>query len=73
MKPTLRDTQSLRRNHGKVDERRINQHILPVWGTQKASKIRFADVATLHAKIGKSHPYEAEQGGISPFQDVQRS
>lgn len=51
----------LEKKSWKVDERRINQHILPVWGTQKASKIRFVDVATLHAKIGKNHPYEANR------------
>jgi integrase len=43
------------------DQRRIDQHILPQWRTRKARAITRADVAALHAKIGKAHPYEANR------------
>lgn len=44
-----------------ADQRRIDQHILPLWRTRKAKAITRADVAALHAKIGKAHPYEANR------------
>lgn len=43
------------------DERRINRYILPAWRNLKASAIKRADVAALHSKIGKRHPYEANR------------
>ena len=43
------------------DQRRIDRHILPKWRTLKAAAIIRADVAALHAKIGKAHPYEANR------------
>jgi len=43
------------------DERRINRYILPAWKNLKASAIKRADVAALHSKIGKRHPYEANR------------
>jgi integrase len=43
------------------DQRRINQHLLPAWGSLKARALTRADVATLHAKIGKTKPYEANR------------
>lgn len=46
---------------GNDDQRRINQHILPPWKNLKASAIKRADVAALHSKIGKQHPYEANR------------
>ena len=45
----------------KDDERRIQKYVLPIWRNLKASNIRRADVAVLHAKIGDSHPYEANR------------
>ena len=43
------------------DQRRIDRHILPAWRGLKARAITRADVAALHAKIGKSAPYEANR------------
>ena len=45
----------------KDDERRIQKYILPIWRNLKVSNIRRADVAALHARIGDSHPYEANR------------
>jgi integrase len=43
------------------DQRRIDRHVLPAWGSLKARAVKRADVATLHAKIGKAAPYEANR------------
>ena len=43
------------------DQRRIEKHVLPAWGGLKARAVKRADVATLHAKIGKATPYEANR------------
>lgn len=43
------------------DRRRLDQHVLPAWGSLKVSAITQADVAALHAKIGKTRPYEANR------------
>lgn len=43
------------------DQRRIDKHLLPVWGSLKVRAITQADVAALHAKIGKTRPYEANR------------
>jgi integrase len=45
----------------KEDERRIERHLLPIWGNLKVSNIKRADVSALHGKIGKHHPYEANR------------
>lgn len=45
----------------KDDERRINKYLLPLWGNLKVGHIKRADVAALHGKIGKQHPYEANR------------
>ncbi len=45
----------------KDDERRIDKYILPAWANARASNIKRADVAALHAKIGRKHPYEANR------------
>jgi integrase len=46
---------------GADDQRRIERYILPAWKNLKASAIKRADVAALHSKIGKHHPYEANR------------
>jgi len=46
---------------GGDDQRRIDHHILPVWRNLKAAAIKRADVAALHAKLGKRGPYEANR------------
>jgi integrase len=46
---------------GEDDQRRINKHILPAWRGLKARAIKRSDVAALHSKIGKAHPYEANR------------
>ena len=43
------------------DERRINNRVVPAWGNLKAANIKYPDVAALHGKIGKAHPYEANR------------
>ena len=43
------------------DERRTKNHLGPRWANLKASSITRADVAALHQKIGKDHPYEANR------------
>ena len=45
----------------KDDERRIHNRIIPAWGNLKAASVQHADVASLHSKIGKEHPYEANR------------
>lgn len=46
---------------GAEDLRRLERHILPKWGKLKVRAITRADVAALHARIGKAHPYEANR------------
>lgn len=46
---------------GSEDRRRIDKHLLPAWGSLKVRAITHADVAALHAKIGKTRPYEANR------------
>ena len=45
------------------DQRRIDNRILPAWGSLKARAITRRDVAALHSKIGgkEGHPYEANR------------
>lgn len=43
------------------DERRVKNHLNTRWANLKASSITRADVAALHQKIGKDHPYEANR------------
>jgi integrase len=43
------------------DLRRIKTHVLPAWGRLKVRDIKRPDVASLHAKIGKRGPYEANR------------
>ena len=43
------------------DQRRINKHILPRWRALKAKALTGGDVAKLHSRIGKAHPYEANR------------
>lgn len=45
----------------KDDKRRIDRYILPAWKGLKAAAIKRADVASLHTKIGKRAPYEANR------------
>jgi integrase len=46
---------------GTDDQRRIDRYILPAWRNLKAAAIKRADVAALHAKVGKRGPYEANR------------
>ncbi len=46
---------------GSEDLRRIKAHVLPAWGSLKARAVTRPDVAALHTKIGKAHPYEANR------------
>jgi integrase len=46
---------------GSEDRRRLDRYILPKWGRLKARAVTRADVAALHGKIGKAHPYEANR------------
>ncbi len=46
---------------GADDLRRIERHILPAWGGLKVRAVKRADVATLHSRIGKTAPYEANR------------
>ena len=55
------DRHSYRKRSGKDDRRRITQHILPAWKSRKADSIKRADAATLHTKIGRLAPYEANR------------
>jgi len=44
------------------DQGRINNHILPAWGSRKAASIKRVDMAAMHNKLGKSgHPYGANR------------
>src|SRR5262245_21283040 len=50
-----------RKRSARDDQRRIAQHVLPVWGQRKVDSITRADVAALHTKIGERAPYEANR------------
>lgn len=53
---------AVHKKSAKDDQRRIERHILPGWGNLKASAIKRADVAALHAKLGKKNGhYEANR------------
>lgn len=43
------------------DERRINNHLLPMWKHHLIISITRNDIASLHNKIGVKHPYEANR------------
>ena len=43
------------------DERRINQRLIPRWGTRQVAAIYQTDVALLHHEVGKQYPYEANR------------
>lgn len=43
------------------DERRINKHLLPKWGSHTMKSISRNDVAAFHAQLGKTAPYEANR------------
>lgn len=43
------------------DQRRIDRHILPRWKAHQARAITRADVASLHSRIGRDRPYEANR------------
>lgn len=43
------------------DESHINRFILPNWGVRKVFNVLQTDVITLHNKIGKTRPYEANR------------
>lgn len=45
----------------KEDERRINNHLLPVWRHHLVTSLSRHDIATLHNKIGSDRPYEANR------------
>jgi integrase len=51
----------LRKKTWKEDERRIGKHLLPRWKSHALEEISRADVAKLHAEIGKDAPYEANR------------
>ncbi len=50
-----------RKKTGHEDERRINRHILPAWGSHKIRLIKRSDIARLHGKIGETATYEANR------------
>ena len=43
------------------DERRINKHIIPKWGSHSVKSISRSDIAAFHAQLGKTAPYEANR------------
>ena len=43
------------------DERRIALHVPKAWDSRMAKAISDHDIASLHAKIGAEHPYEANR------------
>lgn len=51
----------LKKKTWKEDERRIDRHLIPAWGLKKAKSIKQSDVSSLHFKIGKEAPYEANR------------
>lgn len=58
---TYMERHGLLKKSAKEDQRRIDKYLIPTWGSLKAAAVKRADVATLHAKIGKAAPYEANQ------------
>ena len=68
-KPTVNDLcDTYVRRHAKVhkktwekDERRLERHVKPAWGSRHADEIIRADVAALHERIGRRTPYEANR------------
>lgn len=53
---------AIKKKSSKDDISRINRFIIPEWGNLLATNIKRADVATLHAKIGKNNgKYEANR------------
>lgn len=51
----------LKKKSWQEDKRRINNRIVPAWGNHKAKNINHDDVVSLHNRIGKKHPYEANR------------
>ncbi len=43
------------------DERRINRHLIPLWGNHLVKSLSRNDVMVFHAQLGKSAPYEANR------------
>lgn len=43
------------------DAQRIRQYLKPAWGNQPAAAISRSDVAALHRRIGRAHPYAANR------------
>ena len=43
------------------DQRRIEKHILPMWGAHKINSITDNDIKSFHRKMGSSAPY-----GVNP-------
>ncbi len=43
------------------DRRRIEQHILPLWGTRKVEALKRSEIADAHHKVGQDRPYEANR------------
>jgi integrase len=59
---TYLDRHAANKKSGSADKRRIEQHIIPAWGSLKVAAIKRADVAALHTKIGKNKGhYEANR------------
>jgi integrase len=53
---------AINKKSARDDIRRIEKHIMPAWGALKASVIKRADVAALHARVGKNNgKYEANR------------
>ncbi|MFI3218026.1 MAG: site-specific integrase [Methylococcales bacterium] len=56
------DRHAVNKKSASDDIRRIEKHIIPAWGSLKASVLKRADVAALHAKVGKNNgKYEANR------------
>jgi integrase len=65
---TLRDLcQAYMERHGEAkksggdDQRRIDSHLLPLWGPLQVTAITRSDVARLHSRLGRSTRYEANR------------
>ena len=43
------------------DRRRIEQHILRLWGTRKVEALKRSEIADAHHKVGQDRPYEANR------------
>lgn len=43
------------------DKRRIEQHVLPLWGSRKVEALRRSEIADAHHKVGEDRPYEANR------------